>query len=180
MKSILITTCVLLLMLPLAAQDADKRPGATLGLQLTEVGQHYGIGLNAATPLIWQNRLALRLTGTMHYYELNGTLEKPLDWYPFAQFRLGVVNYASVCACGVRVYGETGPVAVLPGKAFSNGAWQFGWFGLFGAEFLMSDHALFFFEMGGQGVSNESAEIPLGNSTFGNGFIVAAGFRFQF
>ncbi|TAE47411.1 MAG: hypothetical protein EAZ89_17965 [Bacteroidetes bacterium] len=162
------------------AQQSGDRPGLTLGLHLNETGQHYGLGLNASTPSFARGNLALRASGTMQYYEVPATTESAMEWSRFAQVRLGLVSYAPVCACGIRAYGETGPLAIRPHTSFSNGNWQMGWYGLFGAEFLMSSSSLFFFEMGGQGASNKNAGIPAGYQSFGNGFMASAGFRLQF
>jgi hypothetical protein len=164
----------------LLAPSAADRAGFTVGLHLTEVGQRYGIGLNAASPSFAGGALALRASATMHYYELPPSSETPLEWSPFGQFRLGLVNYAQVCDCGLRVYGETGPLALLPNSDFSSAGLQVGWYGLFGAELMMSRNSLFFFEMGGQGASNRAADILPGGGSYGNGFIAAAGYRLQF
>ncbi|MDX1905890.1 MAG: hypothetical protein SF053_02580 [Bacteroidia bacterium] len=179
MKSLIITQFVVIAMfLPVLALG-QQRPGLTAGLHLTETGQQFGIGLNVSTPAFARGMLAVRATGTMSYYEVPGTTEQPMDWSRFAQARLGLVSYAPVCACGVRVYGETGPATFRPNPAFADGGWQVGWYGLFGAEFLMSEQSLFFFEMGGQGISSDRAGMPGDYPSIANGFIAAAGFRIQ-
>lgn len=179
-SSLVVFFLMTLVSAPVKAQSEAKAPGMTVGMQLTEVGQNYGVGLNASSPTFASGVLAVRATATMHYYEIPGTSEAEMVWSRFGQFRLGMVSNSPVCACGVRVYGETGPVAVRPNSAFSNGNWQVGWYGLFGAEFELSRNSLFFFEMGGQGVTSENTGIRLGGASFGNGFIASAGYRIQF
>lgn len=178
---IMLTSATYLAQVPQAySQDGGSRPGKMLGLHLTETGGHYGVGLHANTGGFSRADLAVRVAATLQYYEIQAGVEKGPEWSPFGQFRVGLANYTQVCDCGVRAYGEAGLATLVSNKDFSDGSWRWGGYGLFGIEFLFNTSSLFFFEMGGQGMFDNSAPILPGNRSFGSGFIAAAGYRIQF
>jgi hypothetical protein len=150
--------------------------GISLGFQLAQHQNDFGVGLNATTPHFW-SCLAIRARGNLMWFEhVNSDAET--TWIPYADLSIGIVSIGREVGDFLRLYGEGGFTFILPNNEFSSSSLDFGGYGVFGFEFNFDPASKFFIELGGRsgGVADEIPAEPL----FSNGFMIQTGFRIQF
>lgn len=157
---------------------APLAKGFSLGFQLVEQQRDFGLGVNVLSPHFAKDRMALRLRANIMWNQ-HPTREMVTTWIAYPQLSLGVLGYGGTIAGRIRLYGEGGPMVLFPAQAFATSRLAWGGYGLFGFEFFMSPHFCYVLELGGVG-SNARAERLAAKPIYANGFMVHAGFRYQF
>ena len=181
MKRITSFTLALCLALMSQAQKNDFNHKMSLGFQLGQYQNDFGIGLNATSPLFFNNTTAIRLRGNLMWFEhlsTPGFIMVEKTWTPYSNLSFGIVGVAGEVGGFMRMYGEGGFVLLFPSNEFSEESSVFGGYGLFGFEFYSGNIFNYFIEIGGVGTGARANEI-LYRPIFSNGLIISVGARFH-
>lgn len=165
--------------LTLHANDSDQQRanGTSIGFFLGQIQRDLHVGASITSPTFLEGAMAVRGNVALSYFE--HIVRERTTWTPYYHGRLGVVGYSAIIAGAIRCYGEGGMILLFPSPEFSEKSVIPGGYGHFGFEFLLSDHALYFIEIGGTG-TGATADRVYTDPLFSNGFAVAAGMRFTF
>lgn len=154
----------------------------SVGFQLNEFQQDFGLGLQLTSPYFANGHLAFRLRGNWMYLQHLGT-EGETTWTGYPNALLGIVSNNLYAGKQMRLYGEGGAGLLLPGGNFSGQEYELAGYGLFGFEFFFAPagHApgSYFIEAGGIGTGAVADEVA-GKPIYSNGFMLSTGFRWYF
>ena len=155
--------------------------GISLGFQLHEVQNDFGLGAVITSPTFLYDRVAVRLRGCMSFLQHTeaATNHTTTTWTPYFWGSASLVGFSSEIAERIRLYGEGGIVMLFPSEEFSNGESVLGGMGLFGFEFFIWKGLSYTIELGGMGVGAKADKIP-GAPIYSNGFAIMTGFRGTF
>jgi len=172
-------TIVLVIILGLvgssSAQEQNLNNGFGFGFQLNEYQNDFGLGLNITSPLIANNRLALRLRANLIFNE--NIQNNETVWTPYSNISLGLVGLAGTINNRIRLYGEGGIIALFPSSDFSTESIKIGGYGVFGFEFFFHKGGNYFIEIGGVGTGAVADKIE-NKPIYSNGLLISTGFRF--
>jgi hypothetical protein len=163
----------------LYAKDDDQKTanGTSIGFFLGQIQRDLHIGASVTSPAFLNGAMAVRANFALAYFE--HIVRERTTWTPYHHGRIGIVGYSTIIAGAIRCYGEGGLILLFPSTEFSEKSVIPGGYGHFGFEFLMSDHARYFLEIGGTGTGATADRVPT-KPLYSNGFVVAAGVRFSF
>lgn len=158
------------------AQDGELPDGTAVGFHLMQVQRDFGWGLSIASPYFLDDKVAVRVRGSMFFHEHID--QERVTWTPYGQLHVGLIGQGGQINDRIRLYGEGGMVLISPDAAFSSSGSEFGGYGLFGFEFHFEDMGMYFIELGGVGTGARADELP-GEPIYSNGFSIGTGFRVQ-
>jgi hypothetical protein len=174
MKKIVVSL-LLLISFPCLAQEK----GPSIGFQLNEFQNDFGLGLNYTSPYFANELLAIRLRGNLMFYEYYSVENNQTKWSPYSNLTLGIVSGHQKLNDVIACYGEGGVIGILPSTDFSEDNINIGGYGLFGFEFYFAPQFNYFIELGGVGTS-ASADKLAAKPIYSNGFVATVGFRINF
>ena len=174
MKKLNILLVSVLLTCFLHAQEESNINGLSYGFQLNQFQTDFGFGINVTSPYSFNESLAFRLRGNLMFNQ--HPKDGETQWSPYSNVSLGIVSGRTKLGNHLAVYGEGGVISLFPSSEFTTEDFIFGGYGMFGFEFLISNHVNYFIELGGVGTGAEADKIP-NQPIYSNGFITQVGFR---
>lgn len=174
MKKIsLIAAAVLCLM----SATAQEKNNLGLGLSLNQFQHDFGIGIHLISPYFANNSVAVRLGANVQW--LQHVDKNHTTWTSYQNIQLGIRGRQPILDNRLFIYGEGGPVLLLPNADFSSEPAVFGGYGLLGFEFKASSSFGFFMELGAMGTGATADKVPA-KPIYSNGFTSSTGFRVFF
>jgi hypothetical protein len=157
----------------------NKIKRSSFGISVGHYDIDPGIAGQFTSPLFWNERLSLRLSGALQWmetYTSNGT-----DFVPYNTFRTGLVyNFPMIDKA--RVYLEGGYFMVIPNKSISEKSVINGGYGVTGLELFFYQKpklvALYFFELGFIALKDNEKRSNDGHP-YSEGMMFTTGFRFH-
>ena len=159
-------------------QDESMGNKMALGFQLTQYQNDFGVGLNVSSPYFANEKMAVRLRGNLVWHQ-HLTSKDETNWSPYANMSLGFTVISGKVGNHIRVYGESGAVALFPSTEFSDKSIHLGGYGLLGFEFFMYQHGNYFIEIGALGTGAKADKVA-GAPIYSNGLLINVGYRVQF
>jgi len=159
------------------AQEKKISTDFSMGFQLNQFQNDFGLGLNFTTPYFANKRVALRLRGNLMF---NKHISDDVTvWSPYSNVSLGMVGVAGIIGDFIRLYGEGGMITLFPSDDFSSESVVFGGYGVFGFEFYFYQGGNYFIEIGGIG-TGAIADKAVNQPVYSNGLMISTGFRIHF
>jgi hypothetical protein len=158
-------------------KKSNELNGFSIGFQLNEYHQDFGLGINITSPYFANSIMAIRLRGNFMYFEhfTQSTSIKA----SYNNLTLGLVSGKTKISNSIALYGEGGLLAIFPSSDFSTNKFEIGGYGLFGFEFYFSPEFSYFLEAGGLGAGSSANKLPT-NPAYSDGFLISVGFRLNF
>ncbi len=176
------TTIMTVLVMSIAtstyAQKNSLNSKASLGFQLNQYQNDFGLGVHLTSPFFWNEQVAARVRGNLAWNE-HPDQSNEIQWSSYSNASFGFVSKAGQVGEFIRLYGEGGVLFIFPSSNFSTAETEVGGYGLFGFEFFMSPYTNYFIEIGGVGTGAKADKIA-GNPIYSNGMLINVGFRYQF
>ncbi len=158
-------------------QAQNDRTGLSLGMQLNQYHNDFGLGLQLTSPYFAEGWVAVRARGNFMYNENVQNAETV--WSPYGHASIGMVSTAGRIGDFMRLYAEGGLITLFPNPDFSSETLVPGGYGLFGFEFFFEGYGGYFIELGGVG-TGASADRIMNEPIYSNGFVISTGFRVHF
>lgn len=186
MKRVVII-CVALLLTFIGSSVALAQESVTpryshfsLGYNLNNFHHDFGFGVNLTTPYFFDNRVAVRFSVNLSYFEGVPTDKTEYDWMPYTLYKLGLIGVGAMVNDLARLYGEGGFIYIVPNNRFSEKN-VLGGYGHFGFEFFMNHDSpiCYFIELGSVGTGARAEKLPE-SPIYVNGFATSVGLRFHF
>lgn len=157
----------------------NKIKRSSFGISVGHYNIDPGIAGQFTSPLFWNERLSLRLTGALQWMEAYNSYENEL--VPYNSFRTGLVyNFPMIDKA--RIYLEGGYFMVIPNKSISEKSVINGGYGVTGLELFFYQKpklvALYFFELGFIAL-NENEKRTNDGHPYSEGMMFTTGFRFH-
>lgn len=156
-----------------AQSDNNFSDSWSIGYQLSETENNFGIGIHAQSPMLFKT-LSLKLRGNRNYFSLVDLTDQQEDWFPYYSASLSMVFPGKKHGI-VQPYGESGFSVVIPPSSFENSKVGLKGFGLFGVRVFLNPSFAFFFEAGGTGGTG-SGDFNGITYNIDSGFILSTGF----
>ncbi len=155
--------------------ESTLNTGVGFGIQLTQIQDDFGIGLNVTSPFFLYDRMAVRLRANLMFNEHLAAGVSTLS--PYSNISLGLIGVGGKIGDYIRLYGEGGGILILPSDAFSSEDYELGGYGVIGFEFFMSKFNNYFIEIGHVGTGAKENKVVT-NPLYSNGMVINAGVRF--
>lgn len=180
MKRIGTISAILLLTAAVAinaqARDSKAAGKPSLGFNVSQYQNDFGIGVHFLTPYFFNNSFAVKIGGNVQWLQYSNPDAR---WTPYWNLQLGFRGREFIVEDKISIYGEGGLVILLPNSEFSSRSFQAGGYGLFGFEFMTASGLSYFIEMGGIGTGASADKVP-GRPIYSNGLMTNVGFRYAF
>lgn len=147
-----------------------------VGFTINRFQNDFGLGVHAVSPYFAGNAVAVKLGGNFHWFQHIDN--QRTVWTLYYNIQLGCRGRLPVIDKKLFVYGEGGPVLLLPGSRLSSRQTIFGGYGLFGFEFMATERLGYLIELGGMGTGARADKVP-SEPIFSNGFTASTGLRFR-
>ncbi|MFA0964648.1 hypothetical protein AB9P05_22770 [Roseivirga sp. BDSF3-8] len=147
------------------------------GIHFSNWQQDGGGGLSISTP--FYKGLAFRFKGQLMIHEYFNQTTGETNLAQYAGGSAGLAFIVGRIGETVRIYGEGGPVVVIPSEELSNSNSKFGGYALLGSEWIASrsrTYLSFFIETGYVGTLAR-ADLAPRSPYFATGFMLNAGIR---
>lgn len=147
------------------------------GLHFSNWQQDGGGGISISTP--FYKGMAFRFKGQLMIHEYVNATAGETSLAPYIGGSAGLAFIIGRIGETVRIYGEGGPVVVVPSEELSNTNAKFGGYALMGSEWIASrsrTYLSFFLETGYVGTLAR-ADLDPRNSYYATGFMLNAGIR---
>lgn len=163
------------------ADDKEANDGFSMGMQLNQYHRDFGIGAQITSPFFAKDLFAFRLKGNYQFFEhidsdTASSSFGEMTWTPYSNITFGLVINGGLMKNVVKLYAESGLIAVFPSNAFSSQSSEIGGYGVFGFEFFMDQANSYFIDIGGIGTGASADKIAT-NPIYSNGFLISAGYR---
>lgn len=158
----------------ITAQTSEPRNNMSIGFQINQYQDDFGIGINATSPFFIYQKVAVRLRSNLMFNEHLKNQEA--TWTPYLNATVGLLGEAGWIGDSIKLYSEGGVIGLFPSETFSSESFEFGGYGLFGFEFYMVPRNNFFIEIGGVGTGARANKM-INKPIYSNGLLISAGFR---
>ncbi len=158
-------------------QPNEMSTALSLGFQLNQFQNDFGLGAQLTTPYFFYDRMAVKTRANLMFLEhIEGNA---YTWTPYTNISLGLVGTSARVSNFMHLYGEGGVLLILPADNFSSQDAVVGGYGIFGFEFYLFSSGNYFIEIGGVGSGATADKIPF-NPIYSNGLSISTGLRFFF
>lgn len=147
----------------------------SIGVNINNFGQDFGIGINVTTPHFFNGHAAIRASENyqwLNHLDKNGKY----TWTGYHMVRIGAAGINVALTNSIKLYGEGGVSLLLANNMITSKPTSIGGYGLFGFEFLTKRHISYFIELGGIG-SGATADKVTASPIYSNGFLASTGLR---
>jgi len=173
MKRSFIIILFILFSFSMKAQNLNK---TSLGFQINQHQKDFGVGLHLVTPYFANQRAAITISGNAQWLE--HITDDEWTWSPYGHVKLGFRARQFIIEDKIFVYGEGGPLLLIPNTEFSSKKSPAGGYGLFGFEFDTGCLVSFYLELGAMGTGAKADKLTA-NPIYSNGFTSSAGLRIK-
>jgi hypothetical protein len=162
-----------------SAQGTEESDVWKYGLHFSNWQQDGGAGISVSSPFYQGMAIRLKSQMMVHEYLNDNTGQTSLAYY--AATSAGLAFVIGRIGETVRIYGEGGPVMVLPSSEFTSDNLTFGGYLIMGSEWIASRSRTYlsFFLETGYGGTLARADLARNSPYFATGFLLNAGIRLR-